>query len=72
MKTLAEHKTNNLPEFLTTEEAAELLRVSTRTLRRWMERGKVPYIRLGRKFLFRRVQLLVEGRTACTAEEILA
>ncbi|KKT72370.1 MAG: DNA-binding protein, excisionase family [Candidatus Collierbacteria bacterium GW2011_GWB1_44_6] len=37
---------NNLPDLLTVSEVAELLRVSTLTIKRWGKRGKLPAIRI--------------------------
>lgn len=37
---------DNLPDLLTVREAAELLRVSPLTLKRWGKRGKLPAIRI--------------------------
>lgn len=37
---------NNLPDLLTVREAADLLRVSPLTLKRWGKRGKLPAIRI--------------------------
>jgi excisionase family DNA binding protein len=37
---------NNLPELLTVREVADLLRVSTLTIKRWGKRGKLPAIRI--------------------------
>lgn len=37
---------NNLPDLLTVREAAEVLRVSPLTLKRWGKRGKLPAIRI--------------------------
>jgi excisionase family DNA binding protein len=37
---------NNLPDLLTVGEVAELLRVSTLTIKRWGKRGKLPAIRI--------------------------
>ena len=37
---------DNLPDLLTVTEAAELLRVSKLTLKRWGKRGKLPAIRI--------------------------
>jgi excisionase family DNA binding protein len=37
---------NNLPDLLTVKEVADLLRVSTLTVKRWGKRGKLPAIRI--------------------------
>jgi len=37
---------NNLPDLLTVGEVANLLRVSTLTIKRWGKRGKLPAIRI--------------------------
>lgn len=37
---------NNLPDLLTVSEVAEILRVSTLTIKRWGKRGKLPAIRI--------------------------
>lgn len=37
---------NNLPDLLTVKEVAELLRVSSLTVKRWGKRGKLPPIRI--------------------------
>lgn len=37
---------NHLPDLLTVSEVAELLRVSTLTIKRWGKRGKLPAIRI--------------------------
>ena len=36
----------NLPDLLTVREVAEILRVSTLTIKRWGKRGKLPAIRI--------------------------
>ncbi len=36
----------NLPDLLTVTEVAELLRVSSLTIKRWGKRGKLPAIRI--------------------------
>ena len=36
-----------LPELLTIDEVAERLKVSTKTVRRWIERGELRIYRLG-------------------------
>jgi excisionase family DNA binding protein len=66
------HQTHTQPEFLTLTEAARLFRVCPRTLRRWIAAGQIPFVRIGRKFLFRREQVLTTGQTAITAADILA
>jgi len=40
--------TSGSPEFLTVTEAASVLRVSVRTLRRRLAAGEIPHIRVGR------------------------
>ncbi len=37
---------NNLPDLLTVREVADLLRVSTLTIKRWVKRGKISAIRI--------------------------
>lgn len=37
---------DNLPELLTIEEVADVLRVSKITLKRWGKKGKLPAIRI--------------------------
>ncbi|MBU1200848.1 helix-turn-helix domain-containing protein [Patescibacteria group bacterium] len=39
-------KLDNLPDLLTVGEAADLLRVSPLTIKRWGKRGKLPAIRI--------------------------
>lgn len=41
-------------EYLTKEEASELLRISRPTLDRMIKRKEIPYIKLGRRVLFRK------------------
>jgi excisionase family DNA binding protein len=41
-------------EFLTIEELADLLKISTRTLHRIIKRRELPVIRIGRQLRFRR------------------
>ena len=36
----------NLPDLLTVKEVAEILRVSSLTIKRWGKRGKLPAIRI--------------------------
>ena len=37
---------SDLPDLLTVREVAEVLRVSTLTIKRWGKRGKLPAIRI--------------------------
>ncbi len=37
---------NNLPDLLTVREVAQILRVSSLTIKRWGKRGKLPAIRI--------------------------
>jgi excisionase family DNA binding protein len=46
-KTGAIHMTlDNMPEFLTTQEAAGLLRLRVQTIRKWMSEGWIAYHKL--------------------------
>lgn len=38
--------TASRPQLLTVKQAADLLNVSDRTIRRWIEAGKVPHLKL--------------------------
>ena len=38
------------PRLLTTQEAAEFLRVSRATIRRWCKAGQLPAVRIGRQW----------------------
>jgi excisionase family DNA binding protein len=42
------------PELLTLPEAAPLLRLKVSTLRAWILRRKLPYVKLGARVLIRR------------------
>ena len=46
-----------MESLLNLQETAEICRVSVPTLRLWTYRGKLPVVKLGRKCLFRRVDL---------------
>jgi excisionase family DNA binding protein len=48
-----------MPEVLTVDEAAALLRCSPRTLRQWCSAKRVPCSYLGRRYLLPREQLLL-------------
>lgn len=58
------------PEFLTVEEVAELLRVSSRTVQRLLKEGKLPGVRVGRQWRIPRAELLayLRGPTRAFAE----
>ena len=50
---------NNEPTILTTREAADLLRVSPRSLQRWRAQGLLPAVSLGAQIVrFRREDVL--------------
>ncbi len=42
---------------LTPGEAAEILRVSRRTLHRWKNKGKIPHVRIGEQIRYKRSEL---------------
>lgn len=50
---------NNLPvsDYMRRWEAAQYLRISPRTMARWIDRGVIPYARVGRMTLFRKSAL---------------
>lgn len=58
--------------YYTLAEAAQALRCDKRTIRRWIKDGLLPYIKPGRKFLFRvtDIQNLPTSRPL-TREEVL-
>ena len=41
-----------LPQFLTVEEVAELLRVSPRSVYDWVSQGVIPFHKAGRRTIF--------------------
>ena len=47
-----------LTHYRTLEEAAGILRSTPRTLRRYIRDGKIPFVRIGRKYLFRETDLM--------------
>jgi excisionase family DNA binding protein len=49
---------NQATTYKTLEEAAGVLRYSKRTLRRFLADGKIPHVRIGRKYLFREADLM--------------
>jgi excisionase family DNA binding protein len=50
--------TTKAPDFLTTREAAELLRVTERTILNFRKAGKLPYQKLGSNVRFRRENVI--------------
>jgi len=55
-------------QLLTVKESAELLRISPSTLRQWIFKHKITFVRVGRRVLFRRADLekLVEDGVQTT------
>jgi len=43
--------------FLATREVAELLQVTTRTIRLWAELSEIPAVRIGRQWRFRPLEI---------------
>lgn len=43
---------DNESRLLTYDDLAEVLKVDQRTLRRWVRRNEIPYVRLGRRVRF--------------------
>ena len=46
-----------MEKLLTVEEAAELLRITPRTLKEWCRRGKVPCVKVGREWRLKASEL---------------
>jgi excisionase family DNA binding protein len=44
--------------FLSVDEAAELLSISKRTIYGWVQQGRIPYRKAGRRVLFLESELL--------------
>ena len=68
--------TANHPDdvFLTTEEVLEYLQVNLRTVYRLIKAGKIPAVRVGRQWRFRKVDLdtwLDGQRTALTSDAVI-
>lgn len=49
-------------EMMTPEEVADWLRVSTKTIYRWLEDGKLPALRVGRTYRIPRSEVLAMVR----------
>ena len=56
-------------ELLTVGEAAAIFRVTLQTIRNWIEWGKLPALRVGRRFLVRRehIEALLDQAQAADA-----
>jgi acetyl-CoA synthetase len=54
------------PDVLTAEEAAQVLRVHTQTIKRWLADGKLKGIKIGRAWRVSRAEItrILEGGTA--------
>jgi excisionase family DNA binding protein len=65
--------TTSLTAYLTLEETASIFRANPRTVRRWIKQGKIPFLKLGRRYLFRESELFALRTTAKkTREAIIA
>lgn len=62
---LLSDRLENSDTYLTSEEAAKLLKISRRTLYQWRKAGALKYSQIGRKVFFRNkdVQALIERNT---------
>ena len=59
--------------YRTLEEAAGILRSNPRTIRRYIKDGKIPFVRIGRRYLFRDSDLLgLPTHHRTSREQILA
>lgn len=50
----------NGEKYLTNREVCQLLRISSRTLQNWRDTGKIPFIKLKGKILYRESQIQEE------------
>ena len=50
----------NGEKYLTNREVCQLLRISPRTLQNWSDTGKIPFIRLKGKILYKESEILKE------------
>jgi excisionase family DNA binding protein len=59
--------------YKTLDEAAGILRSNKRTLRRYITDGKIPFVRIGRKYLFRETDLMgLPTHHRASREQIIA
>lgn len=49
----------NAKQYLTLKEAALLLNISPLTLRRWTIAGRIPAVKLGKKWVFKATQIKI-------------
>jgi excisionase family DNA binding protein len=64
---------NQTTTYKTLDEAAGILRSNKRTLRRYITDGKIPFVRIGRKYLFRETDLMgLPTHHRSSREQILA
>ena len=49
-----------MTEYLTVKDAAGIIRVSERTILRWLQDGSLPAVRIGRTIRFNKQRLLME------------
>lgn len=49
----------NGEKYLTNREVCQLLRISSRTLQNWRDAGKIPFIRLKGKILYKESEILI-------------
>lgn len=55
----------NADEILEKSEAADRLKISTRTLDEWMRRGRVPFLKIGKTVRFRWNEVLAQLEQNC-------
>lgn len=53
-----ENLTDVAPQMLTKKETAQFCKVSIATINRWMKKGRLSYLKLGRKVLFNQNQVI--------------
>lgn len=49
----------NGEKYLTNREVCQLLRISSRTLQNWRDTGKIPFIRLKGKILYKESEIFI-------------
>jgi excisionase family DNA binding protein len=50
----------NGEKYLANKEVCQLLRISSRTLQNWRDTGKIPFVRIKGKILYRESEILKE------------